>query len=503
MCGIIGIINSNTKEYVSSDLVLGLNMLQHRGQDSTGIYTLHNNIFHSHKNLGLVGQVYNAENIHQLKGNVGIGHVRYSTAGSINMEQTQPLYTSFPYGVAVVHNGNITNSEDIRKDLVLENRHINSDSDSEVLLNLFANELNNVNYLMKNQHIDTEPEHIFEVIKRVFTKCKGGYSVIIIINNVGTIAFRDPYGIRPLSFGVRKNKWNITTLGGTGLYGAKNASGENDYIFASENIAIDKTYKSVRNVLPGECIFINSKYEMYNKRLIDTAILSPCLFEYIYFARPDSCIDGILVYEARIRMGICLGKKIKRLIDTNENNENNENNDLSDINVVIPVPETSRSAGLYVAQEINKPYREGFIKNNYIPRTFIMPDQASRIKNISLKLNTISSEFIGKNVLIVDDSIVRGNTSKQLIQLARDAGAKKIYFASLAPPVKYSNKYGIAIPTRKELVAYKKNDDEIAEILGADGVIYNDLEDVIKMCKELNPTISRFETSCFDGIYLE
>ena len=497
MCGVIGIINSNTKEYVSSDLVLGLNMLQHRGQDSTGIYTLHNNIFHSHKNLGLVGQIYNAENIHQLKGNIGIGHVRYSTAGSINIEQTQPLYTSFPYGIALVHNGNITNSENIRKELVLENRHVNSDSDSEVLLNLFANELNNLNYVMKNQHIDTEHEHIFEVVKRVFTKCKGGYSVIIIVNNIGMIAFRDPHGIRPLSFGIRKNKWNITTLGGTGLYGSKNASGENDYIFASENIAIDKTYKSVRNVLPGECIFINSKYEMYNKKLIDTAILSPCLFEYIYFARPDSQIDGILVYEARIRMGLCLGKKIKRLIDTNENN------DLSDIDVVIPVPETSRSAGLYVAQEINKPYREGFIKNNYISRTFIMPDQASRIKNISLKLNTISSEFIGKNVLIVDDSIVRGNTSKQLIQLARDSGAKKIYFASLAPLVKYSNKYGIAIPTRKELVAYKKNDREIAEILGADYVIYNDLDDVIKICKELNPIIDRFETSCFDGKYLE
>jgi len=497
MCGIIGIINSNTKEYVSSDLVLGLNMLQHRGQDSTGIYTLHNNIFHSHKSLGLVGQIYNAENINQLKGNIGIGHVRYSTAGSINIEQTQPLYTSFPYGIALVHNGNITNSENIRKELVLENRHVNSDSDSEVLLNLFANELNNLNYVMKNQHIDTEHEHIFEVVKRVFTKCKGGYSVVIIVNNIGMIAFRDPHGIRPLSFGIRKNKWNITTLGGNGLYGAKNASGENDYIFASENIAIDKTYKSVRNVLPGECIFINSKYEMYNKKLIDTAILSPCLFEYIYFARPDSCIDGILVYEARIRMGICLGKKIKRLIDTNENNH------LSDIDVVIPVPETSRSAGLYVAQEINQPYREGFIKNNYISRTFIMPDQASRIKNISLKLNTISSEFIGKNVLIVDDSIVRGNTSKQLIQLARDSGAKKIYFASLAPPVKYSNKYGISIPTRKELVAYKKNDREIAEILGADCVIYNDLDDVIKICKELNPMISRFETSCFDGIYLE
>jgi amidophosphoribosyltransferase len=496
MCGIIGIINSNTKEYVSSDLVLGLNMLQHRGQDSTGIYTLHNNIFHSHKSLGLVGQIYNAENINQLKGNIGIGHVRYSTAGSINIEQTQPLYTSFPYGIALVHNGNITNSENIRKELVLENRHVNSDSDSEVLLNLFANELNNLNYVMKNQHIDTEHEHIFEVVKRVFIKCKGGYSVVIIVNNIGMITFRDPHGIRPLSFGIRKNKWNITTLGGNGLYGSKNASGENDYIFASENIAIDKTYKSVRNVLPGECIFINSKYEMYNKKIIDTAILSPCLFEYIYFARPDSCIDGILVYEARIRMGLCLGKKIKRIIDTNENNH------LSDIDVVIPVPETSRSAGLYVAQEINKPYREGFIKNNYISRTFIMPDQASRIKNISLKLNTISSEFIGKNVLIVDDSIVRGNTSKQLIQLARDSGAKKIYFASLAPPVKYSNKYGISIPTRKELVAYKKNDREIAEILGADCVIYNHLDDVIKICKELNPMISRFETSCFDGKYL-
>lgn len=497
MCGIIGIINSNTKEYVSSDLVLGLNMLQHRGQDSTGIYTLHNNIFHSHKNLGLVGQVYNAENIHQLKGNIGIGHVRYSTAGSINMEQTQPLYTSFPYGIALVHNGNITNSEEIRKELVLENRHVNSDSDSEVLLNLFANELNNRNYEMKNKHIDFEYKYIFDAVRNVCTKCKGGYSVVIIVNNIGVIAFRDPHGIRPLSFGIRKNKWNIPTLGGTGLYGSKNALGENDYIFTSENIAIDKTYKSVRNVLPGECIFINSKYEMYNKKLIDTAILSPCLFEYIYFSRPDSCIDGILVYEARIRMGICLGKKIKRLIETNENN------DLSGIDVVIPIPETSRSAGLYVAQEINKPYREGFVKNNYIPRTFIMPDQASRIKNISLKLNTISSEFLGKNVLIVDDSIVRGNTSKQLIQLAREAGAKKIYFASLAPPVKYPNKYGIAIPTRKELVAYKKNDREIAEILGADCVIYNDLNDVIKICKELNPIISRFETSCFDGIYLE
>jgi amidophosphoribosyltransferase len=496
MCGIVGIINSNTKEYVSGDLIIGLNMLQHRGQDSTGIYTLNNNIFHSHKNLGLVGQVYNSENLLQLKGNIGIGHVRYSTAGSINMEQTQPLYTSFPYGIALVHNGNITNSENIRKELVLENRHVNSDSDSEVLLNLFANELNNLNNVMKNQHIDTEHKYIFEVVKSVFKKCKGGYSVIIIINNVGMVAFRDPYGIRPLSLGTRKNKWNITTLGGTGLYGPKDASGENDYIFASENIAIDKTYSSVRNVLPGECIFINTKYEIYNKVLIDKPILSPCLFEYIYFARPDSQIDGILVYEARIRMGMCLGRKIKRLIETKENN------DLSNIDVVIPVPETSRSAALYVAQEIAKPFREGFIKNNYISRTFIMPDQESRIKNISLKLNTISSEFIGKNVLIVDDSIVRGNTSKQLVQLARESGAKKIYFASLAPPVKYSNKYGIAIPTKKELIAYKKTDIEIAETLGADFVIYNDLENVIEICKELNPKIDSFETSCFDGKYV-
>jgi amidophosphoribosyltransferase len=361
---------------------------------------------------------------------------------------------------------------------------------------LFANELNNLNNVMKNQHIDTEHKYIFEVVKSVFKKCKGGYSVIIIINNVGMVAFRDPYGIRPLSLGTRKNKWNITTLGGSGLYGPKDASGENDYIFASENIAIDKTYSSVRNVLPGECIFINTKYEIYNKVLIDNPILSPCLFEYIYFARPDSQIDGILVYEARIRMGMCLGRKIKRLIETKENN------DLSNIDVVIPVPETSRSAALYVAQEIAKPFREGFIKNNYISRTFIMPDQESRIKNISLKLNTISSEFIGKNVLIVDDSIVRGNTSKQLVQLARESGAKKIYFASLAPPVKYSNKYGIAIPTKKELIAYKKTDIEIAETLGADFVIYNDLENVIEICKELNPKIDSFETSCFDGKYV-
>ena len=497
MCGIIGIVNSNTKEFVSSDLVLGLNMLQHRGQDSTGIYTLHNNIFHSHKNLGLVGQTYNSDNIIRLKGNIGIGHVRYSTAGSINIEQTQPLYTSFPYGIALVHNGNITNSETIRKEMLLENRHVNSDSDSEVLLNLFANELNKINYEMKNKHIDFEYKYIFDAVKNIFIKCKGGYSVIIIINNIGLLAFRDPYGIRPLSFGTRKNKWNKNTFGGTGIYGANNASGENDYIFASENIAIDKTYSTIRNVLPGECIFINSKYEIYTQVLVKNPVLSPCLFEYIYFARPDSQIDGILVYEARIRMGTCLGQKIKRLIDSGENTE------LNCIDVVIPVPETSRSAGLYVAQEINKPYREGFIKNNYIPRTFIMPDQNTRIKNISLKLNTISSEFIGKNVLIVDDSIVRGNTSKQLVQMAKDAGAKKVYFASLAPAVKYPNKYGIAIPTKTELIAYKKTDKEIAEILGSDFVIYNELDSIINVCKELNSKIDYFETSCFDGKYVQ
>jgi amidophosphoribosyltransferase len=462
MCGIIGII-SNEKKNISHKLIDALTILQHRGQDSSGICTLDAGHFHIIKGLGSVEKVFKHVNPASIPGNQGLGHVRYSTSGSMDPNEAQPLYISAPYGISLVHNGNLTNTRELCEMLNKKRRHINSSSDSEILLNIFAEELD----------ATSGAEGVFRCVQNVMRKCMGGFATIVSINGVGMVVFRDPYGIRPLCFG----------------------SQERDYAFASESIAFDmlrENYRFSRDVRNGECIFIDNQFQMHTRVLCDEhAYLSTCLFEYIYFARPDSIIDGIPVYIARKIIGKTLAAKIERIFPEN------------DIDVVMPIPETSRIAALEIARILNKPYEEGFIKNRYIPRTFIMPEQKMREKNVQLKLNTIKEVFRGKNVLIVDDSVVRGTTSKQLIKLAKDAGARKVYLGSTAPPIISPNVYGIDIPIRKELVAYNRTDTEIAEVLGADFIIYNDLSEIIKdLLKGENLSIQGFESSCFNGHYI-
>lgn len=465
MCGVIGILNKS--EPVCPNIIHGLNMLQHRGSDSTGIMTINNNIFYSHKQLGKVNDVYTPENTKYLQGNIGIGHVRYCTMGQINTEQAHPLYTNTPYGIALVHNGNLTNTEELINIVEKDYRHINSSSDSELLLNLFAG--------LIPKKDDITNEDIFDTITKIMELCKGSFSVIIMMNKVGLIAFRDKNGIRPLCYCNTNNDSN------------------NNYIVASESSCIDALVNNIKihDVHPGECIIFRP--ENMEKQIVATnPILKPCIFEYIYFARPDSTINNILVYDSRIKMGEAFANKIM----------NQFPNIIHDIDVVMPVPETSRIYGLCISQILNKPYYEGFIKNHYISRTFIMPNQETRVNNIKMKLNTIKKEFYGKNILIIDDSIVRGNTSLQLIKMAKDAGVKKIYFGSIAPPIRYPNVYGIDIQKSEDLIAYNKSEEEIASVLGIEQVIYNDLDDIIKACSSLQDNKIEFETCCFDGIYL-
>jgi len=462
MCGVIGILNQS--EPVCPNIIHGLNMLQHRGSDSTGIMTISNNIFYSHKQLGKVNDVYNPENTKYLQGNIGIGHVRYCTMGQINTEQAHPLYTNTPYGIALVHNGNLTNTEELINIVEKDYRHINSCSDSELLLNLFAG------LLPKKDAITNED--IFDTIKQIMELCKGSFSVIIMMNKVGLIAFRDKNGIRPLCY----------------------SNSNNNYIIASESSCIDALITNntkIHDVHPGECIIFRPE-NMEKQLVANNPILKPCIFEYIYFARPDSTINNILVYDSRIKMGEAFANKIISQFP----------NIMNDIDVVMPVPETSRIYALRIAQILNKPYFEGFIKNHYISRTFIMPNQEARVNNIRIKLNTIKKEFYGKNILIIDDSIVRGNTSLQLIKMAKEAGVKKIYFGSIAPPIIYPNKYGIDIQKSEHLIAYNKTHEEISEALGIEQVIYNELYDIIEACSQLTEKKIEFETSCFDGVYL-
>jgi amidophosphoribosyltransferase len=469
MCGIIGIIKQNDAN-IANDIINGLNNLQHRGQDSTGIYTLYQDKFYSMKTMGLIGELmkqYNSEQNTTLKGNIGLGHVRYSTAGTIDLEQTQPLYINKPFGISMVHNGNLTNVLELTKKLKEKFIHINSNSDSELLMNIFAYELQCIISNKTTENLSKKSEIIFEVVEKTMAQCRGSYSVIFLINGFGLVAFRDPNGIRPL------------------LIGSQKQNQKTNFIIASESIAIDKKY-IIEDIENGSCVFIDTNHNKYEK-LICEKDLTPCLFEYIYFARPDSIINNILVYEARKNMAVFLANKI--LQDYSYILEN--------LDVIVSVPETSRYYALKIAQILNIPYEEGFIKNNYILRTFIMPNQESRKNNINLKLNMIKEVFNNKNVLIIDDSIVRGNTSMQLIQMAKDAGAKNVYFGSLSSPVINKNIYGIAIPSREELVAYNKNNTEIAKILGVDEVIYNDLEDVIESCRICNPEIKNFEISSF------
>ncbi len=465
MCGIAGIVSN---ENVNQELYEALTVLQHRGQDAAGIVTCEGDRFHMRKDSGLVRDVFHTRHMRNLTGAMGIGHVRYPTAGCTSSAEAQPFYVNSPYGIALAHNGNLTNAPELKHDLFVEDqRHINTDSDSEVLLNVFAHELQEIGKL----RIDAED--VFKAVAGVHRRCRGAYAVVAIVTGFGIIAFRDPFGIRPLVFGERFTDHGV------------------DYMVASESVALDVLgFKMVRDILPGETIVIEKNGTLHAKQCAKSPIYSPCIFEFVYFARPDSKIDDISVYKARMRMGDKLADKITR-----------ERPD-HDIDVVIPIPDTSRTAALQLATRLGVKYREGFIKNRYIGRTFIMPGQKLREKSVRQKLNAIDLEFMGKNVLLVDDSIVRGTTSMQIIQMARDAGAKQVYFASASPPVRYPNVYGIDMPAAAELIAHGRSEEEIQRELGCDWLIYQDLADLIEAVQRGNPDVVRFDTSCFNNEYV-
>jgi amidophosphoribosyltransferase len=465
MCGIIGIVG---KQPVTPSIYDALTILQHRGQDAAGIATLDGHKIHLRKGNGLVTDVFPHAELAKLKGNIGIGHVRYPTAGSDNLDEAQPFYVNSPYGIVLGHNGNLINAAALKKELFDgDRRHLNTESDSEVLLNVFAHELHRLG------PAGMQPQDVFAAVDGMHQRCKGAYSVIALISGKGVLGFRDLHGIRPVVLGYRD-----TDKG-------------REYAIASESVALDTLdFKLMRDLKPGESVFITLDGELHTHESKYAEPASPCIFEFVYFARPDSMIDKISVYKARLRMGEALARKI--LTEWPDH----------DIDVVIPIPDTSRTAALPLAYDLDVKYREGFIKNRYIGRTFIMPGQAQRSRSVRHKLNAVSLEFRGKNVLLVDDSIVRGTTSRQIIQMARDAGANKVYFASASPPVRYPNIYGIDMPAPSELIANGRNEREIEAELGADRLIYQDLEDLIEACREGNEGITRFDTSCFSGEYV-
>lgn len=465
MCGIAGIVSN---QEVNQELYEALTVLQHRGQDAAGIVTCEGDKFHLRKDSGLVRDVFHTRHMLNLRGTMGIAHVRYPTAGCTSSAEAQPFYVNSPYGITLAHNGNLTNAEKLKRELfVQDQRHLNTDSDSEVLLNVFAHELHELGKLR------ITADDVFQAVSGVHTRCQGGYAVVAMITGFGVLAFRDPNGIRPLVYGERK------TDQGT------------DFMFASENVALDVLgFTTVRDIEPGEAIFIERNGTLHSRQCAEKTALSPCIFEYVYFARPDSILDNISVYKARRRMGDKLADKIMRLRPNH------------DIDVVIPIPDTSRTSALQLANKLGIKYREGFIKNRYIGRTFIMPGQQLRKKSVRQKLNAIGMEFQGRNVLLVDDSIVRGTTSEQIIQMARDAGANKVYFASAAPPVRYPNVYGIDMPAAEELIAHGRTEEEVERALGCDWLIYQDLPDLIEAVRKANPIIHRFDTSCFNGEYV-
>ena len=465
MCGIVGIFSH---EPVNQDIYDALTALQHRGQDAAGIMTCADGQLFLRKGNGLVRDVFHTRHMLRLKGNMGLGHVRYPTAGSSSFAEAQPFYVNSPYGISLAHNGNLTNAEQLAKDVFRADlRHLNTNSDSEVLLNVFANEL------QKLHQITLTEKDVFAAIEKVHQRCKGAYAVVSMITGYGVLGFRDPYGIRPLVYGKRK------TSTGT------------DYMFSSESVALDALgFSDIQDVQPGEAVFIDKDGNLHKQQCAEQAQLNPCIFEYVYLARPDSTMDEISVYKTRLSMGKYLATKIQR-----------DFADL-DIDVVIPIPDTSRTAALSLAVLLGEKFREGFIKNRYIGRTFIMPGQHIRRKSVQQKLNPIASEFKGKNVLLVDDSIVRGTTCKEIIQMARRVGAKKVYFASAAPPIRYPNVYGIDMPSRNELIAHEKTEQQICTEIGADALIYQDVEDLIAAAKRGNPAIENFETSVFTGDYV-
>ncbi len=468
MCGLVGILGNNP---VNQALYDGLTVVQHRGQDSAGIMTSDGDRVFLRKDNGLVRDVFHTRHMVQLSGNMGLGHVRYPTAGSDSRAEAQPFYVNSPFGIALGHNGNLTNADQLRDELFKQDlRQLNTSSDSEILLNIFAHELREA---IGESKLRATPEDVFNAVSGVFRRCKGAYAVIAMVVGVGIVAFRDPCGIRPL------------------VYGTQETNTGTSHLFASESVAMDVIgYNLVRDINPGEAMLIDMNGNVHAYQCVSDTITSPCIFEYVYLARPDSILDNIPVYQTRINMGRRLGERLK------------ENWPDHDIDTVIPVPDTSRTSALEMAKALKLPYREGFIKNRYIGRTFIMPGQAERKKSVRQKLNAISSEFSGKNVLLVDDSIVRGTTSQKIIELAREAGAKKVYFASAAPPVRYPNVYGIDMPSSDELVASGRTIDEICEILGADKLIYQELDDLVESVRECNSEINSFDTSCFDGQYV-
>ncbi len=465
MCGLVGVVAHADVGVCIYDT---LTVLQHRGQDAAGIMTSDHGKLNLRKDNGLVKDVFRTRHMRRLTGQMGIGHVRYPTAGSSSPALAQPFYVNSPYGLALAHNGNLTNMAELARELFNDDlRHINTDSDSEVLLNVFAHELQQIGKVVP------APADIFQAVSGMHRRIRGGYAAVMLIAGYGIVGFRDRNGIRPLVFGSRK------TAHGT------------EYMIASESVALDSQgFELERDVAPGEAVYIDVEGNLHTRICTEPGEFTPCIFEHVYFARPDSLMDSISVYKARLRMGEKLAEKVNRLRPDH------------DIDVVIPIPDTSRTSALELANRLGIKYREGFVKNRYIGRTFIMPGQSQRRKSVRQKLNAIDLEFKGKNVLLVDDSIVRGTTCRQIIQMARDAGASKVYFASAAPAIRYPNVYGIDMPAAGELIANGKTEEQIQEMIGADWLVYQDLEDLIASSQEGNPAISKFECSVFDGNYI-
>ena len=466
MCGIVGIVSTSNVNQLLYD---ALTVLQHRGQDAAGIVTFQDNRFYLRKDNGLVRDVFHTRHMRRLVGNVGIGHVRYPTAGSSSSAEAQPFYVNSPYGITLAHNGNLTNADDLAEDLFRTDlRHINTNSDSEVLLNVFAHEL------QKQGKLNPTKDEIFSAVRAVHKRCRGAYAVIAMITGYGIVGFRDPNGIRPACYGVRENE-----------------SGQKEYMIASESVALNAAgFTMVRDIAPGEAVYIETDGTLYSEQCAEAPKLYPCIFEHVYFARPDSIMDRVSVYKARLRMGEVLADKVLR--------ERPEH----DIDVVIPIPDTSRTSAMQMAYQLGVKYREGFIKNRYIGRTFIMPGQKMRKKSVRQKLNPIDLEFRGKNVMLVDDSIVRGTTCKEIVQMARDAGARNVYFASAAPPVRYPNVYGIDMPSANELIAHDRTVEEVRGLIGADWLVYQDLEDLVACVDDVNDDIDGWECSVFTGEYV-
>ena len=467
MCGIVGIVS---EQAVNQDIYDALLVLQHRGQDAAGMVTSDGHVLHLRKDNGLVSDVFRNAHMQRLPGNIGIGHVRYPTAGTASSAEAQPMYVNSPYGITLAHNGNLTNADQLKADLFrADMRHINTSSDSEVLLNVLADELH------QQRALEPSPDEIFKAVKGVHQRCQGAYAAVAMIIGSGVLGFRDPHGIRPL------------------VYGRRQRGQRTDYMIASESVALDLLgFEMIADVAPGEAVFITNDGHLHRQVCAAPVAHTPCIFEHVYFARPDSIMDEISVYKSRLRMGEYLAERILQRYSQREH----------DIDVVIPIPDTGRTAALPLAHRLNVKFREGFVKNRYIGRTFIMPGQQQRQKSVRQKLNAISLEFRDKNVLLVDDSIVRGTTTQQIIQMAREQGARKVYMASAAPALRFPNVYGIDMPAREEFVAHQRSEEEVARFIGADWLVYQDIADLKASAREGNPRIQDFECSAFDGQYV-